>query len=190
MILTGNQIRYEIDKNAIIIKPFNEKNLGPNSYDMTLSSKLIVYDLKSEKYLDMKMQNPTVEVIIPKEGYIMYPNTLYLGCTIETATSMQYVPFFEGRSSIGRLGISTHITAGFGDLGWGFDKNEQGEMVCTYPTWTLEITVVHPVKVYAGIRIGQIYFITPTGDITFYQGKYSQQKNPQASKIFQDFNPS
>jgi len=164
--------------------------MGPNSYDVTLNPKLILYDFSTEKHLDMKKPNPTTEVIIPDEGYIMQPNILYLGCTNETATSMKYVPFFEGRSSIGRLGISTHITAGFGDLGWGFTKNENGEMVCEYPTWTLEITVVHPVKVYAGTRIGQIYFITPTGDISYYKGKYSQQKNPEPSKIFKDFSPS
>lgn len=190
MILTGNQIRKEVEKGTIIIEPFTDKHLGPNSYDVTLNSKLIVYDLKNETHLDLKKENKTREIVIPEEGFLMEPNTLYLGCTNETATSMNYVPFFEGRSSMGRLGISTHITAGFGDLGWGFHENSQGEMVCQYPTWTLEITVVHPVKIFPDIRLGQIYFIRPEGEISFYKGKYSSQKNPQASKSFKDFSPN
>ncbi len=90
---------------------------------------------------------------------------------------------FGGRSSIGRLGINTHITAGFGDLGWGFNQDNK----CYYPTWTLEITVVHPIRIYPNTRIGQVYFIVPQGEIEFYTGKYSKQQKPQSSQLFKDF---
>jgi dCTP deaminase len=94
---------------------------------------------------------------------------------------------FEGRSSIGRLGINTHITAGFGDVGWGYLPDEKGNPVCQFPTWTLEIEVVHPIRVYPDVRIGQVYFMRPEGEITFYKGKYTKQREPQASRLFQDF---
>jgi dCTP deaminase len=190
MILTGTEIHKELEKGGIVIDPFSPKHLGPNSYDVTLNSKLLVYDYHrdSEKpYLDMKEDNPTRELHITEEGLVLEPNVLYLGCTNETATSQCYVPMFEGRSSIGRLGINTHITAGFGDLGWGFTEKEDGNYQCHYPTWTLEIAVVHPVKIYPNTRIGQVYFLVPQGDISFYKGKYSKQKDPQASQLFKDF---
>jgi dCTP deaminase len=187
MILTGIEIKEELKAGNIVIRPFIKKNLGPNSYDVTLGKKLRVYNLDKISNLDMKINNPTREITIPDEGYVMQPDVLYLGCTNETATSLKYVPFFEGRSSIGRLGINTHITAGFGDIGWGYVKNRHGELECQFPTWTLEINVIHPIRIYSGIRIGQVYFLTPSGDVTYYQGKYSLQRSPQPSKLFKDF---
>ena len=88
---------------------------------------------------------------------------------------------------MGRLGINTHITAGFGDVGWGFEKREDGTIQCHYPTWTLEITVVHPVRIYPNIRIGQVYFVEPKGEIEWYTGKYASQRKPQASRAHLDF---
>ena len=182
MILTGSEIQKQTQIGDIVINPFNSKHLGPNSYDVTLNDELLIYDL-NDKPLDMKKSNPTKSIPIPREGIILEPNQLYLGSTVETATSKKFVPMFEGRSSIGRLGINTHITAGFGDLGWGFNEQKK----CLYPTWTLEIAVVHPIRIYPKTRIGQVYFIVPQGDIKLYQGKYSQQKKPQASQLFKDF---
>ncbi len=183
MILTGQEIQKQIKLNHIIISPFQSKNLGPNSYDVTLSDSLLVYDLKQNEPLDMQKENQTQAMNIPKEGLILEPNQLYLGSTVETATSTKFVPMFEGRSSIGRLGINTHITAGFGDVGWGFNDKKE----CYFPTWTLEIAVVHPIRIYPNVRIGQVYFITPQGDISLYSGKYTKQKKPQASQLYKDF---
>ncbi len=187
MILTGPQIKNEIENENIIIHPFVEKHLGPNSYDVTLNSSLLVYDLGERGHLDMKADNNTRKIEIPPEGLVLEPNILYLGCTNETATSLKFVPLFEGRSSIGRLGINTHITAGFGDIGWGYFQDSENNWECQYPTWTLEIAVVHPIRIYPNIRIGQVYFLIPKGDIRYYTGKYSQQKAPQASQLFKDF---
>lgn len=189
MVLTGPEIIRQIEAGAIHISPFHAKHVGPNSYDVTLNPGLLVYDLGSDGALDMKRDNPTRELTIPEEGLVLEPGTLYIGCTNETATSRAFVPMFEGRSSIGRLGINTHITAGFGDVGWGYLPGENGELVCQYPTWTLEIEVVHAIRVYPGVRIGQVYFIRPEGELAFYKGKYSAQKAPQASRLFRDFEP-
>jgi dCTP deaminase len=187
MVLTGKEILRQMDLGSIHIKPFIAAHLGPNSYDVSLNPKLLVYDLPDGAVLDMKKDNPTRNLIIPAEGLVLQPGMLYLGCSNETATSHRFVPMFEGRSSIGRLGINTHITAGFGDVGWGYMPDEQGNLICQYPTWTLEIEVVHPIRVYPNIRIGQVYFMMPEGEITLYKGKYSKQREPQASQLYKDF---
>jgi dCTP deaminase len=187
MVLTGREIVKQMELGTINIHPFNPANLGPNSYDVCLNPKLLVYDLPAGATLDMKRENPTRSLVIPEEGLVLEPGILYLGCSNETATSHRFVPMFEGRSSIGRLGINTHITAGFGDVGWGYVPDENGRLVCQFPTWTLEIEVVHPIRVYPNVRIGQVYFVTPDGEVTYYQGKYTRQKEPQASQLFKDF---
>jgi dCTP deaminase len=189
MVLTGKEILKQMDLGTIHIAPFIPANLGPNSYDVSLNRKLLVYDLAPGVVLDMKLDNPTRSLVIPEAGMVLEPGMLYLGCSNETATSNRFVPMFEGRSSIGRLGINTHITAGFGDVGWGYLPDENGNPICQFPTWTLEIEVVHPIRVYPDVRIGQVYFMRPEGEITFYKGKYTKQREPQASRLYQDFNP-
>lgn len=190
MILNHDDIIKAVcEEHSIIINPFDSTNVGPNSYDVTLNKTLKAYNFNSERpelkgfrILDSKSENSTTNIEIPDDGLVLLPNTLYLGSTNETATSDKYVPMFEGRSSIGRLGISTHITAGFGDVGWGYVKGE-----CQYPTWTLEISVIHPVIVYPNMRIGQVYFLKTLTEPKFmYQGKYSLQKEAQASMSFKD----
>lgn len=187
MVLTGLEIIRQMELGTIDIAPFIPSNLGPNSYDVSLHPKLLIYDLAEGQALDMKKENPTLAVNIPEEGLILEPGKLYLGCSNETATSHKFVPMFEGRSSIGRLGINTHITAGFGDVGWGYIMDAEAKPVCQFPTWTLEIEVVHPIRVYPNVRIGQVYFMAPQGTLTYYKGKYTQQREPQASRLFQDF---
>ena len=186
MFLTRSAIKEAREKGELHIEPYTSEHISPNSYDVSLSNKLMVYDIPKGGCLDLKADNPIKEITIPEEGFILEPNVLYIGSTVETATSHRYIPMFEGRSSIGRLGINTHITAGFGDLGWGYEKKE-GKLNCLYPTWTLEICVVHPVKVYPNIRIGQVYFVEPKGQIEYYSGKYSAQKSPQPSRAWMDF---
>jgi len=187
MVLTGTEILRQMELGNIHIAPFQSAHLGPNSYDVTLNPSLLVYELSPGEHLDMKQENKTRSLEIPEAGLVLQPGILYLGCSNETATSLRYVPMFEGRSSIGRLGINTHITAGFGDVGWGYLPNAEGQLICQYPTWTLEIEVVHAIRVYPNVRIGQVYFMTPDGVLTYYKGKYSQQKQPQASQLFKDF---
>lgn len=181
MILLGSKIQEEVEAGNICISPFDKMQLGPNSYDVRLAPTLAVY----EKFpLRMDAENPTRQIIIPENGLELLPGELYLGSTIETATSHKYVPFLDGRSSSGRLGINIHVTAGVGDVGWGGVPS-----ALTYPRWTLEVTVAKPVVVFPGRRIGQVYFIVPDhvpDQHELYHGKYNNQREAQPSLMFLD----
>lgn len=173
MILTGKEIIKQVDEGNIYISNFDPSKVGPNSYDVTLNNKLLAY--KRADFIDSKNENPTDEIIIPDDGLILHPGTLYLGRTNELTETHGFAPMIEGRSSIGRLGIAIHATAGFGDNGFrGY--------------WTLEIFVVQPVKIYPNIRIGQLYYHTLFGDTSIeYRGKYYDNSDVQASRLYKDF---
>jgi dCTP deaminase len=171
MILSGKEILNRIGKD-IIIQPFSEKQLNPNSYNLSLHNKLLVYD---EDVLDMKRPNDYIELTIPEEGLILQPGRLYLGRTVEYTETHSTVPMLEGRSSIGRLGMFVHVTAGFGDVGFkGY--------------WTLEIFCIHPIKIYPGVDICQIYYHSIEGDYeTYKSGKYQANNGIQPSLLYKDF---
>lgn len=114
-MLTGNEIKIQIESGNIGIYPYDENCIGPNSYDVRLGDQLMVY---REAVLDARRENRTRVIDIPEEGLVLLPGKLYLGKTVEWTSSPWYVPMYEGRSSLGRLGISSHITAGFGDIGF------------------------------------------------------------------------
>ncbi|MCL2421446.1 MAG: dCTP deaminase [Defluviitaleaceae bacterium] len=171
MILSGRMIKERLGKD-IVIEPFNEKAVNPNSYNLRLHNELLVYD---EPYLDMKKPNKTKSIMIPPEGLLLEPGRLYLGRTVEYTESHGYVPMLEGRSSIGRLGLYIHVTAGFGDIGFkGY--------------WTLEIHCIQPIRVYAGVEICQVYYHSIEGDYDPYiSGKYQNNTGIQPSLLYQDF---
>ena len=152
MILTDKKILEAIESKEIVIEPFNRDKLGTNSYDVHLSKHLAVYE---NRELDAKKHNTIKEIIIPEEGFVIQPGTLYLGVTEEYTETHNSVPFLEGKSSIGRLGIDIHATAGKGDVGF-----------CN--TWTLEISCVQPVRIYGGMPIGQLIYFLVDGDIENY----------------------
>ena len=99
----------------IVIDPFDEARLNPNSYNLTLHDELMVYE---EVVLDMRRANRVRRMTIPPEGLVLHPSQLYLGRTVERTETRNLVPMIEGRSSIGRLGLFVHVTAGFGDVGF------------------------------------------------------------------------
>jgi dCTP deaminase len=173
MILTGQEIRKQLGGN-IIIDPFDERNLNPNSYNLTLSHELITYE---EVVLDMRKNNRVRRIEIPDSGLTLSPNQLYLGRTVERTETHNYVPMIEGRSSIGRLGLFVHVTAGFGDIGF-----------CGF--WTLEMFAVQPVRIYPGVPICQIFYHQVCGEITEYQSdKYQHNRDIQPSLLFKELNP-
>lgn len=102
-----------------------------------------------------------------------------VGSTVERTVTHGFVPVLETRSSIARLGISTHLTAGFGDDGYGGTGDG-----CT---WTLEITCVHPVLIYPHTRIAQLAFFTLQGERQPYVGKYQSSDGPVASRSWRDY---
>ena len=171
-MISGKEIKKQIEAGNIVIKPFIEGRLNPNSYNITLNNELIVYD---EEVLDMKKQNKTKKIIIPEDGLVLQPGILYLGRTNEYTETRNFVPCIDGRSSIGRLGLYIHVTAGFGDVGF------KG-------TWTLEIQCIHPIKIYPNIEIGQLYYEMVQGEQTYYAGKYLNQCDATPSKMNMDFN--
>lgn len=171
MILSGLEIEKNLGKN-IIIEPFNRSQLNSNSYNVRLHNKLLVY---KEKTLDMKKPNEAKEIIISENGFKLEPNELYLGRTLEYTTTKNFVPMIEGRSSIGRLGIFIHITAGFGDVGFsGY--------------WTLEIFCIKPIIIYPNVEIAQLYYHTIDGEYEEYSsGKYQNNTDVQPSMLYKDF---
>lgn len=171
MILSGKEIQKRLGKD-IFIEPFNPDQLNPNSYNLRLHDQLLVYE---EKVLDMKKENRARMITIPEEGLMLEPNRLYLGRTREYTRTENLVPMLEGRSSIGRLGLFIHVTAGFGDVGFaGY--------------WTLEIYCIQPVIIYPDVEICQIYYHTIEGDFEKYSsGKYQNNTGIQPSLLYKDF---
>ncbi|MBS4027634.1 MAG: dCTP deaminase [Ignavibacteriales bacterium] len=167
MILSDSKILEELKRKTIVIEPFQKDCLGANSYDVHLAKYLALYD---DEILDARKHNHVHHFEIPSDGYILVPSKLYLGVTEEYTESHAHVPFLEGKSSVGRLGIDIHATAGKGDVGF-----------CN--TWTLEISVKQPVKIYAGMPIGQLIFFVVSGEIlTPYSKKKSAKYNKRTTK--------
>lgn len=165
MILTDQEILKEMEKGTIKIEPFHPHCMGTNSYDVHLGKTLAVYEAHE---LDAKKHNTIRKFEIPKEGYVLHPDEFYLGVTLEYTETHAHVPFLEGKSSTGRLGIDIHATAGKGDVGF-----------CNF--WTLEITVRKPVRVYAGMPIGQLIYFVVEGKVnTMYNQKPNAKYNQRA----------
>ena len=173
MLLSGEEIKKNLGKD-IIIEPFRPSQLNPNSYNLTLHDELLVYD---SPVLDMKKPNPAHTIRIPESGLRLEPGRLYLGRTREFTRTEGFVPMLEGRSSVGRLGLFIHVTAGFGDVGFaGY--------------WTLEIFCVQPIVIYPGVELCQIYYHTIQGDYEPYRsGKYQNNQGIQPSLLYRDFEP-
>jgi dCTP deaminase len=180
MILTDALILDCIADGSIVVEPFDRECLGSNSYDVHLGSTLARY---VDATLDARKHNRIESFEIPSEGFVLQPSEFYLGVTMEYTETHKHVPFLEGKSSVGRLGIDIHATAGKGDVGF-----------CNY--WTLEISVKQPVRVYAGMPIGQlIYFVVEGNVLNPYNAKRSAKYNqrtsqPVESMMFKNFPPA
>lgn len=165
MILSDIEILKEMQKGTIKIEPYHEGCLGTNSYDVHLGKTLAVY---VDEELDAKKHNQIRKFEIPEEGFVLQPNVFYLGVTLEYTETHAHVPFLEGKSSTGRLGIDIHATAGKGDVGF-----------CNF--WTLEISVRKPVRIYAGMPIGQLIYFVVEGEVkTKYNTKLNAKYNQRA----------
>lgn len=173
MILSGEEIRKALGK-EIQITPFDESRLNPNSYNLTLHREILTYE---EVVLDMKKSNRVRPLEIPDSGMVLEPNRLYLARTVERTETYNYVPMIEGRSSIGRLGLFVHVTAGFGDVGF-----------CGF--WTLEMFAVQPIRIYPGVAICQIFYHQIHGDYKPYtSGKYQNNQGIQPSLLYRELSP-
>lgn len=179
MILSDRRIREEIQRGRLVIRPFRPECLGSNSYDVHLGPYLATY---TEGALDARRDNPVAEFRIPSGGFLLLPGQLYLGVTAEYTETHAFVPFLEGKSSVGRLGIDIHSTAGKGDVGF-----------CNY--WTLEMSVKLPVRVYAGMPIGQLIYFEVSGEVEKPYDQRASAKyrtvsaHPTSSRMYRNFPP-
>lgn len=166
MILTASEIKQQVCTGRITISPYENDLVNPNSYNYRLGEYLSVI---TDNVIDPKF-SPGVETIkIPDEGYMLMPNTLYLGHTLETLGSKEYVTSLIGRSSVGRLGLYMQVTADLGQLGEAH-------------SWTLELKVVQPLKIYPRMKIGQVSFWKPLGEVSsLYSDRYTAHSVPRYS---------
>ena len=169
-MLSGSKIKQELNR-TIFITPFSEKHLNSNSYDLTLDRRMLVYQ---DQVLDMKLDNPTKEIIIPENGIILNPGELYLAATKENTYTTDYIPRIEGRSSIARLGLFVHISAGLGEAGF-------------HGHWTLEMTCVKPLRIYPDISICQIFFCEIEGEHDLcHNANYQNSTKAIPSRLYRE----
>ena len=167
MILSDRSILQAISEGDVVIEPYDRSCLGTNSYDVHLSKHLACY---VDEVIDEKSHNQVENFEIASDGIVLNPGKTYLGSTVEYTETRQFVPFLEGKSSVGRLGIDIHATAGKGDVGF-----------CNH--WTLEISVSQPVRVYAGMPIGQLIYFRVEGEVEVdYSCKKSAKYNHRTPK--------
>lgn len=171
MILSGLKIKEEVKNGNIVISPFNSDDINPNSYNYTLGDYVKVYD---NDVLDSKCQEKVKIVPIPDDGLVLHPGKVYLGFTKEVIGSDVYVPVITGRSSTGRLGLFVQITSDLVDVGF------KGNL-------TLQLHATQSVKVYKGMKIGQVMFWRIYGDVDLYKGKYQGADGPRESEVWRDF---
>lgn len=182
-ILTDRDIFRAVTEGNIVISPFDPARVGPNSYDVCLADELLTYKLTNDqgyrRPLDCRIKNETLLHKIPIGGFVLQPGALYLGSTVEYTESPRHAPKINGKSSLGRLGLVVHVTAGEGDVGF------RG-------TWTLEMTVTHPLVIYPGMVVAQLLWSTVTSDPLASYGercssKYEGQRGPTASAMHKNF---
>ena len=188
MILSDRSIREQLEGGGILIEPFDDRAIQPSSVDLRVDRYFRVFRNDTTPYIDPKQpQEDLTELVeVSDDGaFILHPGEFVLGSTLErVALGNDLVARLEGKSSLGRLGLLIHSTAGFVDAGW------DGHL-------TLELSNVAnlPIAIYPGMKIGQISFLqmttaaeTPYGSEST-GSKYKGQKGPTPSRYYLNFNP-
>jgi len=171
MILTGEEIKKQVKGGNIIIKPFNQKNVTTNSYDLTLGEDYLVY---TDEILDPARENKYKIKKIPKNGLLLRKGDFILGHSKEIIGSKKFVPLIHAKSGIARLGLFVHITADIIDVG-------------SIGNTTFQLYSTKDIRIYPNMLIGQVSFWVPKGKIILYNGKYQNSIGPKASQIHKDF---
>ena len=157
----------------IVIRPFDKKYCGPNSYDVHLYNKLLFY--KPGVELPPKNDDATTEITIPPGGIVLQPGDFCLGSIEEYLETFNLFFRIEGRSSVGRMGISIHSAAGSGDIGY-----------CGRITLNIKNLSNNPVRLMPGMKIGQLHYETVSKNHKPYDGKYKGQTGATASRLYKD----
>ena len=186
MILSDRTIREEIDAGRIVIDPFDPTCVQPSSVDLHVDNQFRVFANSRYPYIDVKEEMPDLTELVevkPDEPFILHPGEFVLGSTAErVGIPNDLVARLEGKSSLGRLGLLIHSTAGYVDPGWD-----------GYLTLELSNVANLPITLYPGMKIGQISFIklTTPADVPYGSAgnKYQGQRGPTPSRFFRDFLP-
>ena len=171
VILTGNEIKKQQRAGLIVIEPFFQEFINPNSYDLRLGNQLLIYD---EEILSPRKENRYHLETIPESGYVLKKNHFYLGSSMEKIGSTHFVPLIHAKSGVARLGLFVHITADLIDIG-------------SIGNITFQLYPTLDIRVYPEMRIGQVSFWTVKGEIELYHGKYQGSQGPQPSKSYLSF---
>ncbi len=183
MILSDRTIREQLDAGRIVIDPFDPTCVQPSSVDLHVDAEFRVFRNNRYPFIDVKQEQDLTELVEvkPDEAFILHPGEFVLGSTLErVAIPDDLVARLEGKSSLGRLGLLIHSTAGYVDPGWD-----------GYLTLELSNVANLPITIYPGMKIGQIsFFRLTTAAETPYGGagsKYQGQRGPTASRIHEEF---
>jgi len=183
MILSDRTIREQIEAGRIVIDPFDAACVQPSSVDLHVDAEFRVFRNNRYPFIDVKQEQDLTELVEvkPDEAFILHPGEFVLGSTLErVAIPDDLVARLEGKSSLGRLGLLIHSTAGYVDPGWN-----------GYLTLELSNVANLPITIYPGMKIGQIsFFQLTTAADTPYGGagsKYQGQRGPTASRIHEEF---
>ena len=178
MILSDRDIRAAISSGRIVIDPFDPACVQPSSVDLHVDRQFRVFANSRYPYIDVRKEMPDLTELVevkPDEAFILHPGEFVLGSTLE-----RLVARLEGKSSLGRLGLLIHSTAGYVDPGWD-----------GYLTLELSNVANLPITLYPGMKIGQISFFRLTSPAETPYGaagnKYQGQRGPTPSRFFQDF---
>lgn len=186
MILSDRDIRAAIEAGRIVIDPFTADAIQPSSVDLHLDRRFRVFRNSRYPYIDVREDQPDLTELVEidaEQPFILHPGEFVLGSTLErVALPDDLVARLEGKSSLGRLGLLIHSTAGYVDPGW--DGN-----------LTLELSNVAnlPITLYYGMKIGQISFQRMSSPVDVAYGderigsKYRGQRDPTASLYHRDF---
>ncbi len=188
MVLSDRTIREQLAEGRIVIDPLDPSDVQPASVDLHLDRKLLVFRNSRRALIDVRedLDGLTeIEEIPDVQPLILHPGEFVLASTLEyIALPDDLVARLEGKSSLGRIGLLIHSTAGYVDPGW------KGHL-------TLELSNVAslPVTLYYGMKIGQISFLRLTTPAENLYGskalgsKYQGQTDPTASRFYRDFSP-
>ena len=186
MVLSDRDIRAEIEAGRIVIDPYAPEAVQPSSIDLHLDRRFRVFRNSRYPYIDVREEQPELTELVEINGdepFILHPGEFVLGSTLErVALPNDVVARLDGKSSLGRLGLLIHSTAGFVDPGW--DGN-----------LTLELSNVAnlPITLYDGMKIGQISFQRMSSPVDMAYGdsrlgsRYRGQRDPTASLYHRDF---
>ena len=189
MVLSDKTIREEIDTGRIVIDPFDASRVQPSSVDLTVDHRFRVFNNSRYPFIDVRQPMEDLTTLVEIEGdapFILHPGEFVLGQTLEKVTlPNDLVARLEGKSSLGRLGLLIHSTAGFVDS--GFSGN-----------LTLELSNVAnlPITIYQGMPIGQLSFMRMDAPVERPYGsrdtgsKYQGQAEPTASRFYLNFEQS